>query len=104
MKHLLRPLLPALAAFVLVAPSATAQQAQCADRARVLEMLENRYGETRRSLGVASGNGVMELHASAATGTWTLTMTLPNGMTCLISSGHGYQEADSFAPAKGHSA
>jgi hypothetical protein len=87
MKHALFAML-ILAA--LPAPSA-AQQPRCLERAQVLDLLENRFGETRRAMGVAHGNAVVEVFASDESGNWTITVTLPSGMTCLLASGHGYE-------------
>lgn len=76
-------------------------QPRCLERARVLDLLENRYGETRRAMGVAQGNAVVEVFASAETGNWTITATLPNGMTCLLASGHGFEGMAAALPALG---
>jgi hypothetical protein len=84
----------ALAATTLAASAApaTAQgQSMCAARAQVVGMLASRYGESVRGMGLANQNRVIEIFASEETGTWTITMTLPNGMTCLMASGRHYE-------------
>jgi hypothetical protein len=100
MKHTLALILAALVFTALPAPVA-AQQARCLDRARVLDMLENRFGETRRAMGVAHGNAVVEVFASAESGNWTITVTLPGGMTCLLASGHGFENMEAALPGLG---
>lgn len=75
--------------------AAYAQQSQCGFRGDVVESLENKYGETRRSVGLARNNGVVEVYASDDTGTWTIVITMPNGMTCLVAAG------DAFEPVEG---
>ncbi|MEM9320601.1 MAG: hypothetical protein AAGA70_16575 [Pseudomonadota bacterium] len=62
----------------------------CAERALIIDTLENRYGETAVSLGLGPGNRVVELFASEETGTWTITVTSVNGTTCLVASGDSY--------------
>lgn len=79
-----------LTAITVTSPVA-AQTAQCATRDRVVERLASSFGETRRSIGLARDSAVMELFASDATGTWTITVTLPNGMTCLVASGQSFE-------------
>jgi hypothetical protein len=74
---------------------------QCDARDRVVTMLGERYGETRRSVGVAGENAVMELFAAEDTGTWTITMTLPDGQMCLMASGAGYETVTEKLPARG---
>lgn len=74
---------------------------QCGPRAEVLDHLAETYGETRRSLGIADNATVMELFAAEGSGTWTLTITMPDGMTCLVASGQGYETVTEELPAKG---
>jgi hypothetical protein len=64
-------------------------------------LLAERYGETRRSVGVAGEAAVMELFAADATGTWTITITLPDGQMCLMASGGGYEVVTEERPARG---
>ena len=92
-------LLPVLAAAMLVAPPVTAQTAKCAARDKVVERLASSFGETRRSIGLARDSAVMELFASDATGTWTITVTLANGMTCLVASGQSFETLTEELPA-----
>jgi hypothetical protein len=82
-------------------PPASAQGAQCGDRARIVALLSQTYGETRRSIGLGPNNTVVEVYASDATGTWTITATLPSGLMCLIAAGEGYEAVTEAAPARG---
>lgn len=87
---------------ILATQSGWAQTArQCGDRARVLETLTGEYRETRRGMGLAGPSAVVELYASAETGSWTMTVTLPNGMTCLLASGQGWESLTEELPARG---
>lgn len=79
---------------------ATAQSMrQCGQRDTVLSRLAERYGETRQSIGLGSNNAVMEVFASDETGTWTITVTMPNGMTCLVASGQAFETLAEALPA-----
>jgi hypothetical protein len=73
----------------------------CADRATVLNELAAKYRETRRAVGIAANSTVMEMFASADTGTWTLTVTTPDGTTCLVASGVGFEAVTEPLPASG---
>jgi hypothetical protein len=77
---------------------------QCGPRAAVMVQLADRYGETRRSIGLAANNMVMELFASEASQSWTITVTTTQGQTCLIASGQGYETMAEPLPAKGEPA
>jgi hypothetical protein len=73
--------------------------ARCAARDKVVQTLADRYGETRQSVGLAPNSAMMEVYASAETGTWTITVTMPDGMTCLVASGEHFK-ALAEAPRK----
>ncbi|MGY6632272.1 MAG: hypothetical protein ACXIU8_00795 [Alkalilacustris sp.] len=85
--------LSVLAAAQLVAASPAAAQSgpRCAPRPQVLDMIEGRNGETRRAIGLTSGASVMELYASDNSGRWTLVLTMPSGLSCLIGAGTGFE-------------
>lgn len=64
----------------------------CAHRDAILKRLSGDYGETRQSMGLGANNSVVEIFASDKTGTWTITVTMPNGTTCLIASGQAFED------------
>ena len=72
---------------------------QCGVTADVVTALAMNYGEVLQASGLAQDNTVMGLYASPETGTWTLTVTLPNGMTCLVAAGQDYMAAAQGEPA-----
>lgn len=88
---------------LLAAAGAEAQTARnCGDRAMIVQRLAEGYGESRRSIGLGANNSVMEVFASDETGTWTITVTMPNGLMCLVASGQAYETlAEELEPAKG---
>ena len=63
---------------VLLATQAAQAAPQCGPRDAVLATLADKYRETRQGMGIAANNSVMELFASAASGTWTITVTMPD--------------------------
>jgi hypothetical protein len=89
------------AGLILAPQAGVAQGGNCAPRDDVMSYLADKYGETRRSIGLAGQGAVMEMHAADATGTWTITMTLPDGVTCMIASGQGYETLTEELPAAG---
>ena len=78
-----------------------AQGAQCGLRTKVVEHLASKFGESRHGIGLAANNTVMEVFASEKTGTWTITVTMPSGVTCLVASGEGFEAMAEALPAKG---
>lgn len=88
-------------AAVLAATQIAHSAPQCDSREAVTALLADRYGETRRSVGIAGQSAVMELYASDETGTWSITMTMPDGLMCLMASGSNYEAVTEELPAKG---
>lgn len=89
---------------VLIAQQATAQAGRkCAPREAVIERLSTTYGESRKSIGLGE-QGMIETFASADTGTWTITVTSPNGQTCLVASGQSWEQLAEALPPKGNDA
>ena len=41
---------------------------------------------------------LVETFASAETGTWTITVTMPTGVTCLVASGQAFETASVALP------
>ncbi|MEM9250398.1 MAG: hypothetical protein AAGB05_17095 [Pseudomonadota bacterium] len=77
---------------LLAATGAEAQNARnCGQRDMIIERLAEGYGESRQSVGLGANNSVMEVFASSETGTWTITVTSPNGLMCLVASGRAYE-------------
>lgn len=77
---------------------------QCDARERILNILSETYGETRRSVGIAGEAAIMELFAAETSGTWTITITLPDGQMCLMASGSNFESVSEELPAKGEPA
>ena len=92
----------AMATVLATAGPAAAQQTarNCAPRAVVVERLAEGYDEVRRAAGLAANRQLVEVFASAL-GSWTITVTNPAGLTCLIASGLAFEGFDAAPPAPG---
>jgi hypothetical protein len=55
--------------------------------------LNDSFGETRKSIGISPDKRVVEIYASLTTGTWTLVVTQPGELSCLMRSGENYTDA-----------
>ncbi|MEM9576450.1 MAG: hypothetical protein AAF999_05505 [Pseudomonadota bacterium] len=92
----------AAALYIASVTDAAAQNARnCGPRETVVDRLAEGYGETRQSMGLGANNSVVEIFASIETGTWTITVTTPNGLTCLVASGQSFETIAEVLPAKG---
>lgn len=79
-----------IGAMILAATHAQSAPA-CGAHAAVKAQLEARYGEGRRAMGLGANNMVFEVYSSDETGSWTITATRPDGMTCLMAAGQAFQ-------------
>ena len=98
--------LTAAAAIYLATTTQAAAQSQrnCGPREAVVERLASSYGETRQSVGIGSNNAMVEVFASEETGSWTILVTMPTGVTCLVASGEAFEEVAEVLPAQGNDA
>jgi hypothetical protein len=105
MKRELLTLSLGVGALLLAATHAFGQtNRNCGQRNLVIERLADRYGESRQSIGLGTNNQVVEVFASLETGTWTITVTNPAGLTCLVASGQSFETLSETAPVVGESA
>lgn len=79
-----------MAAFLL--PQSAAAQVLCGERAAVLAGLAERFAEQPAAAGLAANGQVVELLV-APDGSWTLLLSRPDGVSCLIGGGVGWAPA-----------
>ena len=65
----------------------------------VVQRLEEKFGETLRSMGLNQNDGLLEVFTSPATGTWTILVTKPDGSTCLPITYSTVKVASSLPPS-----
>jgi hypothetical protein len=74
--------------------SAQGAPAACGARDGLLSQLESKYGEVPVAIGVTggvAGGALVELLTDKEGLTWTLILTTPQGLSCLIASGEGWR-------------
>jgi hypothetical protein len=76
----------------VIAPTVATAQVACGSRDAVVAKLGEKYGEVRRGGGLSSPTEVFEIWASEATGSWTILRTTPNGLSCIMAVGNGWQD------------
>ena len=82
-----------LASFVSVPVLA---QAVCSDRGKFLDHLSDGYKEAPVAMGLASNGSVLEVLASDK-GSWTIILTMPNGVSCVVASGEAWEKVEKVA-------
>jgi hypothetical protein len=87
-------ILAALAAGILaILPRpAPATDGPCTqDRKTVIRQLGAQYSEKPVAMGLANNGGVIELLHSKDRTTWTLIITMPDGVTCPVVAGESWE-------------
>ena len=98
------PVLACAGILSAMAPSMSVANAGCAPRDAVLSRLAEKYGESRQSIGLGADNSVVEVFASAETGTWSITVTSVEGVTCLVASGEAFETLADLPAVRGDDA
>lgn len=83
----------AIATMLSLAPFAPAQAqgGLCGQRDQVIAQLKGVHGESRQSVGLQRNARVMETYANPETGTWTIIVSSPTGVACLVAAGEAFQ-------------
>ena len=63
----------------------------CGERYTILKALKQQYDEQRTAFGVTADGRLLEVVVSPR-GSWTILLTRPGGLTCLVTSGDGWQQ------------
>ena len=79
--------------FAIAAPSIAQAQTVCAQRESIITQLKKQFGESERGVGLSGAEALVEIWSSEKTGTWTIVMTRPNGITCVMASGESWIES-----------
>ena len=70
-------------------PSASAEPA-CGDRTVILKELAKLYSERPQAMGLSADGKVIEVLISS-TGSWSILVNHPNGLTCLVALGENWE-------------
>ena len=76
--------------------SAAAQTICASERTALIEQLKGRYQEAPVAIGLVSNGSVLEILASNS-GSWTILITRPTGLTCVVAAGEAWEELPKLA-------
>ena len=78
----------------LISRHALAQSADAGlPRAALVEMLGDGYAELPVAFGLAENGGLIEVFASADGATWTMVLSMPNGLSYVVTTGEAWSSA-----------
>ena len=73
------------------ATSAAVAQEQCAPRDQIVKVLNAKFQESQRALGLINEKAMMEVYISSK-GTWTMVVTNDQGVACVLAAGEAWDE------------
>lgn len=85
----------------MACPIAAQNLLHCATSDLAVERLAERLGEARQALGLGTQGVVVEIFANEESDSWTITVTTPNGSTCLMGTGQAFEKLAEAPPATG---
>ncbi len=89
----------ALSIAAAFSPAPAQAQQVCAERIGILKHLDKNHKEAPQSLGVTASGKVVEVLVSDK-GTWTIIVTAPNGVSCLVAAGESWENIERVASNK----
>ncbi len=72
-------------------------QNQCNTRDNVISLLSSKYKEAPVAVGVTNTGGLVEVLSTGDGNTWTIIVTTPQGMSCLVAAGEGWRAVEQTA-------
>ena len=69
----------------------TPTKPSCESREAVLNFLSLKYAEAPIAMGVSKDGGVVEILTSGPGSTFTIIVTMPNGLTCMVAAGDSWE-------------
>ena len=84
------PFLIALLSAAFAWPAAARQQ-PCGPHGQILRTLAERWGESPTGMGIVANGFVVEFVTNAGTGSFTVVLTQPGGVTCVVMAGENWE-------------
>jgi hypothetical protein len=78
-----------LASFIVASEPARAQSIE-APRSQIVNLLSQRFAEEPAALGLAHDGSLVEVFTSPDGSTWTMVLTVPNGMSRIVVEGQAW--------------
>jgi len=84
-----------LLAILMIVPTATEAQVGCVQRDELVRFLAEKYNEKQTAVGLEAAGGksrMVEIFVSSTTGSFTILLSYPNGLSCVAASGEGWRQ------------
>ena len=81
-------------------PGESSAQMACGKRADFLAQFAKLYDELPSAIGITDQGALLDLLVSAS-GTWTMMLTVPGGLTCIVATGQQWETLPAVAEEPG---
>ena len=78
---------------LLAANAAVAQEPRCAIHDDISRVLEQHHAEVPVALGLSSAGKLVQVFSTEDGATWTLVLTRPDGLSCIVAAGRHWEMA-----------
>ena len=75
----------------------TQSDSNCGQRTTVIDYLSSKYSEKPIAMGIAANGGLIEVLTSTEGTTFTIIVTMPEGETCMVAAGEGWENLPTLA-------
>lgn len=86
----------ALASALLVGAAISAPAAEaaslCVPHEKLVAQLSKKHGEKPAAMGLASNGSLMQVFSNRDGGSWTMVLTKPNGVSCVMAAGESWMD------------
>ena len=79
-----------LAAALIAVAAPSSAQSVCNTTPVIYSILSGKHGESTAARGMTRGGELLEMWANRDTGSWSLLITRPDGITCLVQAGQNF--------------
>jgi hypothetical protein len=91
-----RTMLVAAAAVAAATAPTGAAPMPCAERADIVQKLDDAYSEKRQASALTSTGSVLEVYVSMS-GTWSMLVSKPDGTSCVVAVGEAWEPRQMIA-------
>lgn len=81
-------------ALILAGPASAVAQMNCGPRGQVVQQLGQSFGEIPAAVALTDYGSLIELLLSPRGESWTLIVTTPRGLACVLATGRNWQALD----------
>jgi len=81
----------------ILEPAFAQQAPACVKRTALVDHLSKEFKEAPVAIGIVDNGALLEVFSTVDGATWTVAVTTPNGITCLVATGQSWEDVSRMA-------